>query len=204
MMPIISRPEPKDFDAEVRRPGQSFLRHHPNPSTRDWNSNRYWKKAHNWMYSSYDGICAYSGEWIAKPASIDHFLPKNRHPYLAYEWSNYRLSSPRLNQYKDDYEGLIDPFSVNSGWFVLELPSCLIRPGDGLSAKEKKKIEKTIRILRLNDDDDLVQNRCNMLVYLAKGDISLNFLRAKYPYLVSEITRQGLLDKIKTFFLPEG
>ncbi|MEW5816718.1 MAG: hypothetical protein AB1798_15160 [Spirochaetota bacterium] len=202
MIPITRQPEPKNFDRLVRKPGKKFLRNTPNPTNKDWKNNRYWQAVTVELYNAYKGICSYSGEWISRPGSVDHFIPKRRNPYLAYEWDNYRLSSPKLNNYKGDKEGITDPFAIDFGWFVLEFPSCLIKPGLGLSTDEKRMVQYTIDVLKLNDGDDLVQNRCNILVYYAHGDISFKFLSERYKFIAAELQRQGLVETAKDMFGP--
>lgn len=200
MIPVQKRPEPKDFDLKVRQPGVTFLAKTAKPTIKDWEKHRYWKKVLADMYDSYAGICSYSGERISRPGSIDHFIPKWRSPNLAYEWDNYRLSSPKLNNYKADKEGIADPFVINYGWFVLDFPSCLIKPGPGLSTFEEQLVHQTINILKLNAYDDFVQNRCNILVFYSCGDVSFNFLKNQYPFIASELERQDLVEKVKEMF----
>lgn len=124
--------------------------------------------------------------------SIDHFLPKSKEPSKAYEWDNFRLSLHKLNQNKGDAIDIIDPFLIQSGWFVLDFPSCLVRPGKDLAKDLELKIEKTIKILKLNDDDGLVQERCNIMVSYAKQELALPFMTGRYPFLAAEIVRQGI------------
>src|SRR6266496_2273037 len=109
---------------------------------------------------------------------------------FAYEWDNSRLAAPRINNYKGDSKGLIDPFITHLGWFVLEFPSCFVKAGDGLPNSITGKINKTINILRLNSDDYMVQVRCDIMLDFAEGNINLDFLKRRYPFLASEIVRQ--------------
>ncbi len=134
------------------------------------------------------------------PGTTDHFLPKSSHPQEAYEWRNYRLCLHKLNGYKANYTDVIDPFVVQQGWFVLDFPSCLVRPGNNLSEPIRIKVEATISRLRLNDDDSLVQERCNLMVNYAKGDVSLGFLSGRYPFLAAEIVRQDIVDRAAMLF----
>ena len=144
------------------------------------------------LHEAYNRICAYSCFYLTQQGSVDHFLPKKHYPQFAYEWDNYRLAAPRINNYKGDSIGLIDPFIVQNGWFILEFPSCFVKAGDGLSNPMTARINKTINTLRLNDDDYLVQVRCDIMLDFADRKISLSFLESKYPFLASEIVRQGI------------
>ena len=138
---------------------------------------------------------------MADGGSIDHFLPKAHRPDLAYEWDNYRLARHKIDRRKGDTTQVVDPFQVKPGWFVLDVPSCLIRSGGQLGAKLRKKVNATINILQLNDDDDIVQERCDWLVDLAKGNVTLEFLDKWYPFLSSEVRRQSIEDDLGLIFL---
>jgi len=127
-------------------------------------------------------------------------MPKSRYPQLAYEWDNYRLALPRINNHKGDSTDVIDPFIVQSGWFVMDFPSCLFKAGHGLPRLRVEQINKSIKVLKLNDDDCLVQERANIMFDFAKGDITLAFLKRRYPFLASEIVRQGIETTAYTLF----
>lgn len=83
------------------------------------------------------------------PGTTDHFLPKSTRPRDAYEWSNFRLCSHRVNGYKGDSILVIDPFVVQPGWFVLDFPSCLVRPGPEVAPMLAEQINMTITVLKL-------------------------------------------------------
>ena len=202
MIPVRPEPEYPEFDSEVRGPGRAFLTRNPQPSNRDFRSHAYWRRAAGSLKSAYASLCAYTSRHLVYTGSVDHFHPKIRRPDLAYEWSNYRLARQRINLYKGDTEGVIDPFEVQSGWFVLDLPSCLIRPGDGLNQRTRDRVSTTIDILKLNADDKLVQERCDCLTDLARGDVTLSFLDRRYPFLAVEVRRQGVEDRLRQIFRP--
>jgi hypothetical protein len=132
--------------------------------------------------------------------TIDHFHPKTQKPDQAYEWENYRLALHRMNGYKADRTDILDPFSVSPGWFVLDFPSCLVRPGDGLTPEQKQQVETTVSVLKLNDDDSLVQDRCDVMVMFASGDVKLPFLQKRYPFLAAEVIRQGIESTANALF----
>lgn len=200
MIPVIRQPEYPEFDARVRQPGLMFLKGNRNPSDKDFKKHNYWSKAAKNLHKAYMGCCAYTTLRLLDAGSVDHFLPKTKYPYLAYEWDNYRLARQKINVRKGNTEEIVDPFTVHIGWFVLDLPSCLIRPGDGLGQELRKKVNSTINILQLNADDRLVQERCDFLVNLADGDITMNFLAQRYPFLSIEVERQGVENSLKVIF----
>lgn len=192
MIPVQLKAEPATFNNAVRQPGKAYLKKNPWPTSKDFHKNALWKNSAQDLYAAYSGICAYTCFYLAPYGSTDHFLPKSSHPNEAYEWNNYRLCSHRVNGYKSDSSDVIDPFVVQPGWFVLDVPSCLIKPGDGLPNIVKTQVEATIKRLRLNDDDYFVQERCDLMVDFASGEVSLAHLLKRYPFLAAEIARQGL------------
>lgn len=149
---------------------------------------------------AYKQICAYSCLYLVTEASVDHFIPKSYCPKLAYEWDNYRLALPRINMHKGDSQDVIDPFVVQPGWFVMDFPSCLMKAGQGLPRLRVDQINKSIQTLKLNDDDRLVQDRCEVMRAFAKGEVTLAFLQKRYPFLASEIVRQGIETTAWTLF----
>jgi len=200
---VVIQTEPASFDENVRKPGQIFLTSRPNPTGSDWGRHRYWKEASEDLYNLYGGICAYTGVWFSKAqtsVSVDHFLPKSCYPHLAYEWSNYRLTTQKINETKGDKVGLIDPFEVCSGWFVLDLPSCLIKSGVHLEPPQKASVDFTIKQLKLNDDDEHVQYRCDVILSYVAGEITQRYMWKKYPYIAHEISRQGMWDDVASMF----
>jgi len=129
--------------------------------------------------------------YLADNGTVDHFLPKTVHPQLAYEWSNFRLASGRVNSSKGNLIGILDPFHIQDDWFYLDIPTCLLRPNPALDNALRNQIANTINTLRLNQDDNYVQERCNILMDFARADVSLGFLERRYPFLAKEVNRHG-------------
>ncbi len=201
MIHVQEKLEPADFDIKVRIPGKTYLRSNPTPTNKQFKNHRYWKEALNDLYDAYDGICAYSSSWIAPTQSqptVEHYLPKDTAPQSAYDWSNYRLCSPKMNGYKDNFEDVVDPFHIKNGWFIIDFSTFLITSSDELPEYTKKAIDDTINRLKLNDDDSLVQSRANIIRDYAKGDFTFDYLKRKYPFLGFELERQNLVTNIKT------
>ncbi|HEY2546658.1 MAG TPA: hypothetical protein VGI46_11380 [Candidatus Acidoferrum sp.] len=197
---MTEKPEPDDFEVKVRTPGRAFLRHVPNPSPKQFSKNSYWQKCLPQLNAAYGGVCAYSACWLPMESSVDHFVPKTVDKNLAYEWSNYRLSSLRLNSYKGDRTDVLDPFHVLRGWFVLNLTNFLIEPSTGLEPQIETEVRNTIETLRLNRDDILVNLRFKIVKDYAKGLVNFDFLTTYYPFIASELDRQNQKEAIKAAF----
>ena len=132
MIPVAAKPEPADFGAKVRKPGNAWIAKgglessKPVPAGKKVRS--LWIKCSGQLWESYDGICAYSCFYIHRitgGTTVEHFAPKSRKLGLAFEWNNYRLVCALMNSRKSDYEDVLDPFSIKKGTFELDFVKCL-------------------------------------------------------------------------------
>jgi hypothetical protein len=192
MIRVVLAPEYPNLGGEGRAPGAAFLAECPNPNSKQFNKKNFWIRAAKELHAAYSGICAYTAMYLPEQGSVDHFRPKSTFPLLAYEWDNFRLASGRVNTSKGNQADVIDPFEVENDWFYLDIPACLLRPNPNLDRPTRNRINGTINSLRLNQDDNYVQERCNILIDFACGEISEGFLRRRYPFLSKEVIRQGL------------
>jgi hypothetical protein len=191
----------------VRQAGANFLATTPKPTNAQFkNGKEYWKLVSHDLYEAYQRICAYSCTpiWYKNTATVDHYLPKSSSPALTYEWSNYRLARHKLNTYKGANLNVLDPFLVNDEWFHVDFPSCLLKPGINLTQAISEQIEETIRCLKLNDDDELVQERADRMIDFANQLTDLNYLKKYYPLLAKEIIRQGIENSANEIFKSRG
>ena len=199
MIFVQEEPEPEEFEARVRVPGQAFLATVPHPSTNQWKSRSYWRRVLAELHGKYDGICAYTCHWIAPDTgwdTVEHFVPKDSEPTLAYEWSNYRLVCGRMNGRKGTKQDVLDPFALRDGTFALHFPSLQIRPSEECTPELAKEAVGTIKRLGLNDSL-CVKARTTYVVNYCKAWISFEFLKEYAPFIHREILRQGLNDNIK-------
>jgi len=195
LIPVLKQPIPADFDdAIMRRKGEEFLKKHRDCEKVDFKNADHWRLATDALNKAYRGICAYTCFYIPGGGQVDHFLPKSKKEYrhLAYEWSNFRLASGKVNSIKNQATDVLDPFLIESGWFVIDFPSCQVRPADNLSSDIETKIRKTIDILKLNKHDRFVQDRCQIMQDFMNGKIKLSHMETHYPFLAAEIIRQKI------------
>ncbi len=204
MIPVQAQDEPRGFDERVRKPGQAFLNAlGRKPTYKDYRKNWYWNRITPELHQAYGGICAYSANWIPlgpQQASIDHFIPRHSSPELAYEWNNYRLATDKLGNYKGKSLDVIDPFFIKTDWFVLDFSTFQVKPHSNLPAYLLNRIKKTIEILRLNKDNNLVDTRIGVLESYAKEEYPLSFLERRYPFIAYELKRQKMEIQIKSVF----
>ena len=197
MIPVVRQPEPATFAVQVRNPGRAFLRHTPKPNRDEWKKANFWMSCLPDLRTSYRHICAYCCFWVPMDSSVDHFQPKSTHPNLAYEWNNFRLAHPKVNGYKADKTGLLDPFNIQPGWFILDFANCHVKPNPATSKAVQDSVTHTIKELKLNLDDSLVQTRFTIVRNYSKNHCDLDFLEGYYPFIAAELKRQGLHATIK-------
>ena len=199
MISVREQPEPPQFDADVRGPGQRFLQQTRSPSSDDWRSRSYWRKVLTEMHGAYMGICAYTCHWIAYDtgsATVDHFVAKSIEPRLAYEWSNYRLACGRMNGRKGRHQDVLDPFRLPRHVFELDFPSLQIVPSVENADDLLAKAESTIARLGLNDELS-VKARWGYVRDYCASYITLEFLEYNAPFIFMEIVRQNLETDIR-------
>jgi len=201
VIPVKLQPEPPDFNQKVRLQGLSFLEQEPNPKV--WSNREYWRRAIIDLCNSYQRICAYSAQWIP-PAqgtpTVDHFIPKSIAPDKAYEWDNFRLSCHLLNSRKGDFQDVLDPFTIQPGWFVLNFYSLHVKANSSLDLHLQQKIKNTINRLKLNDEDSCIQSRESWLIPFCRGECTFLHLKSKAPFIAYELERQKLVGKVASMY----
>jgi hypothetical protein len=197
VIPVQEQLEPSDFSKSVRKPGAAFLQEVARPT--NWYKKEYWQRALPALYQAYIGICAYSAHWIPNDtgvATVDHFVPKSTTPRLAYEWSNFRLASLKMNSRKGNHQDVLAPFKLKPNWFIMDFPSLLIKSNPILSVAQSEQVQATIKRLKLNDDDTCVRSRKDWLLPFCKKECTFELLKRHAPFIAYELQRQGLIDKI--------
>jgi uncharacterized protein (TIGR02646 family) len=198
MIPVKQHPEPGDFDQKVRQPGQKWLKSLSVPENGVLPAKtifkNFWKRSQENLWGAYRGICAYLCiyfEFSTGASSTDHFIPKTQDAWLAYEWSNFRLSCLKLNRDKST-RTILDPFRMKPEMFYLELSSGEIYPNPALTSSEKTQVTNTIAVLKLNDPIHKSMRQKHYLEYL-KHKLPQEYLQCKSPLIYAEAKCQGLL-----------
>lgn len=187
--------EPSNFDQAVRQPGRAWLERNPDRPTTELPS--HWRKVLRPLAAGFHDTCAYSGlrvELTTGAGTVDHFLPKSRHPQLAYEWSNYRFASMRMNGRKGDATDVMDPFDVQPGDFelVFDVPLLIVRAGAHVDEERRRRVNATIDRLGLNDEPVLHDRTVPWAWYLQR-EITLTHLKRFAAFVAAEAERQGRL-----------
>lgn len=213
MIPVERKEKPQDFDENVREPGRTWLNKQEffDSSLPDNARQRvpkgtkfptHWSRCAKDLFEKYDGICAYLSIKLFKITgdnSVDHFLPKTLYPGLAYEWSNYRLSSLDVNRTKSTQVDILDPFEIEPDTFRIEIVTGRIYPSP---TAPQEKARRTIEVLHL-DDDDHRKSRCEIIQYYLDGLMNLEYCRRNYPFVHAELIRQNIKPIASSQSLPD-
>lgn len=194
---VTQQGEPATFNQNVRIPGNTFLlRLRRAPRREEWSQNSYWKSCITDLQAAYQDICAYTACWLPDSASVDHFVPKSAPAgrMLAYEWSNYRLASQKVNSRKGNLS-VLDPFTVPDSWFVIDFASSMVRPSRSESVQTQALVNRTIDILGLNDRT-WIRVRFTVLRQYSTQKVSFEYLKESYPFIARELERQGRKQSI--------
>lgn len=208
MIPVKQQPEPKNFAQKVTKKAHSFLSENPSPTRKEISKRPYWRNVLDDLYKAYNKVCAYSALWCPRDmVTVDHYIPihvlKNNNPKLAYDWSNFRLASRSMNSEKHIFQDVLDPFHVESGWFVMDFPSLIIKSGSNLSPSQMEKVEATINRLKLNEKEKYMEYRreilcdyCELCNQYDNIEPVFNHLEKRAPFIAFELKRQGLTKRI--------
>lgn len=203
MIHVALQPEPSFFDERVRVPGLRFLAKTPNPTQGQWRRHSYWTKCLKQLHEEYSGICAYSCHWIPYDTGwrqVEHFKAKSVFPMEAYEWSNYRLVCGVLNGRKGT-QTVLDPFFIQNGWFRIDFPSLLVKAAPDLDTELSAVIQRTIKVLGLNDEDTCLKTRAKYIESYCRGAIDFPYLQEEAPFIAMELERQGLEEGIREIMI---
>lgn len=215
MIHVTPAPEPASFEDQVRQPGLRAIAEMSgkNPSTprkrgrpfakiaereEDIPPGKfppYWTEELEQLMDAYREVCAYSCfriHPVTGARSVDHFAAKSRNWNQIYEWLNYRLCCSKLNARKNDFGDVLDPFTVQDGWFQLELIGFQVLPAPNLAGTPLgDDVQRTIDRLGLND---FRRERERDAEGYWESDYSLRVLKMESPFVARELHRQGRLN----------
>lgn len=200
MIRVELAPEPASFDMKVRKKGFKWLDKNgldlDQPVPEKTKLKSCWRDCLEELWSSYNGVCAYLGvyfEFETGGATVEHFVAKSTSKArLAYEWSNYRLASSRVNSRKNKFDDVLDPCEIEDGWFWLEIVSGRIYPAKDLAEGIEAQVEQTIQRLKL-DSKGAREMRVGHVSWWLQGEVTALFLQRQSPFVWKELQRQNLL-----------
>jgi hypothetical protein len=197
---------PAHYVGRVKNRGAAFLATNPAPTNAEWRKHRYWSEVHKDLHKSLGGICSYCATFTPRRptssgvdhTSIDHFVPKIANPALAYEWTNFRLCRARLNNRKDHYRDVVDPYAVVNGHFRLDFTTFLIFPDAALGMQQRAAVSQSLARLGLNTDDAYVNERARAVYSYVERRLTVAQIATFYPFIALELKVQDF-DNV---FLP--
>ena len=187
MIECGSVPEPPEFCQRARIPGNQWLAAHPNAKRpRD-----YWSPFKGDLAAGFQMRCAYSA-MFEPVGTVEHFVSWHESRLHAYEWTNYRYSAAWINSSKKNEQSsnLMDPFSVQDGWFEVILPSLQLRVSNSIPGTLRALAEYTIRRLRLVHDERVMRQRREWYRMYQCGELSFDGLEKKAP-LIAEAVKEA-------------
>jgi hypothetical protein len=184
--------EPAGFHERVRVPGENWLSNHRSAKPELFPD--YWKRFRHELGDGFTWLCAYSAVRTVD-GEVDHYRSKSKCPELAYEWSNYRYASSRINSRKSTHDqAILDPFEVQDDWFEVQLGTWQLLITDNLPPDQRMRAEFTLEKLGLGSGDDAVRTRRIYYDEFAKGGSTLQSLDKSVP-LVARAVR-SFLEKL--------
>jgi hypothetical protein len=187
MIPVPNPiPEPEGFDRKCRRCGQDWLSR--NPVDRPKN---YWSPFISRLADGFRDRCAFGGIYISE-GTVDHFVSCDEDRTLAYEWSNYRFVSGRINSKKSKCPSslLLDPFEVQPGWFRIILPSLQLQLTETVPPEARERAEYTLERLGLRDDESIIRYR-RMWLQLYEEGTPIESIESRAPLIAEAIRRES-------------
>lgn len=211
MIHVEPAPEPDGFEGLVRKPGKAALaKTRAKLAPAPLKSKEFppeWRACIPHLRRAYHHTCAYLGMWIHEAtgaATVDHFKPKTKYPDQAYEWTNFRLATSRVNSKKGEREDVLDPFSIEDGWFQLNIGTFKVEPAKELLTRDPSlhdSVAQTIERLDLNNETyckarEEYHDRYHGLSNddgQTQDALPLGWLKHESPYVAYELERQGRL-----------
>jgi hypothetical protein len=190
MMRFEPIPEPNEFDQKCRKKGNAWLAKNPDKKRpRD-----YWSPFKADLANGFKNLCGYSAMYELN-ATVDHFLSCANHRNLAYEWSNYRYATGRINSSKKNLDNqILDPFEVEDNWFEILLPSLQLELTDQVPLSHRSKAKFTIERLGLDRNPQVIAQRAAWFNLYQEGKITLEGLADTAPLIARAIAKQNSLD----------
>jgi tetratricopeptide (TPR) repeat protein len=193
MMRFQRPPEPDEFDAKVRQPGNAWLAKNIHKKKIDCETHAYWrtwKECIDYLADGFNHFCAYA---CIQPFSgvVDHYLSKTKHPNQAYEWSNYRYASSKVNEYKSKFgpEQILDPFEVEDDWFEILLPSLQLVLTDAVPAHQLERAKTTLKALQLMNGKWIIRTRIKHYKQYNERKLSIEGLEEENPLIARAVKR---------------
>jgi hypothetical protein len=95
---------------------------------------------------------------------------------------------------------VLDPCTIDDGWFGFDFTTFRIVPGPGLPAVVEAGVTSTIARLELNLDNDYVGERISVIRDYSLDRVPFAAVESKYPFLARQIRIQDFDLRFKGRF----
>jgi hypothetical protein len=170
--------KPPGFEERAEQAGAAWAAANPNAKR----PKDYWSAFRPVLADGFRQLCAYSAMY-EPVGTVDHFVSWNEDRARAYEWSNYRFASGWLNSSKQSVLSaeIIDPFTVEDGWFEILLPSLQLVPSPSVPEHQRARVTFVLERLHLGHDERVVRQRREWYRMYQDGELTLDGLAKKAP-----------------------
>ena len=107
------------------------------------------------------------------------------------------MARKKVNGFKNNEIGIVDPFDMQNDWFVLHFDDFWIRPAEDVENAIKSKIQRTIEVLQLNSEE-FIDERVGLIRDLRDEHITLDFLDDYYPFISNQIRDQDYQGRLES------
>jgi hypothetical protein len=184
MIPVALVPEPPGFDEQVRQRGMRWMAENPGADR----PRNYWSPFFRALREGFKNLCGYSA-MLDFSGTVDHFHSFQSRPDLAYEWSNYRYATSRINSSKRARE-MIDPYEVQEGWFEVRLPSMQIVLTDKAPAHVRARAERHGGMLEWLNSEIFKDIRIEWYTQYKVHNLPLENLRDYAPLIAAAVEKE--------------
>ena len=125
--------------------------------------------------------------------TVDHFVSWHEDKSKAYEWDNYRYCAAWINSSKRNAPShtLLDPFSIEDGWFEIIIPSMQLTVSDAVPRELRARAEYTLKRLHLTHDERIVRQRETWYRMYCCGKLTLDGLKSLAPLIAAAVEKAG-------------
>ena len=179
-------PKPEGFAERVEARGRTWLAANAAGRPKD-----YWSEFKPQLAEAFRNLCAYSAMY-EPVGTVDHFVSCDEDRARSYDWANYRYAAGWLNASKQALRSheLVDPFTVEQGWFELILPSLQMVITEHVPVAWRARAERTLERLHLGHDERVVRQRREWYRMYQAGELTLEGLSKKAPLIAAAVRKQ--------------
>jgi len=191
MIPVANPiKEPEHFGTNCRVPGAAWLA--ANPKKDCHNAKSLWSPFRPPLRKGFSERCGYLAIRLHVGGVVDHYVSCSEDRSRAFDWTNYRFASETVNSRKQALDKrkirVLDPFSVQEGWFRVILPSFELVLTDAVDAGSRKLAQETLEELHLGTGYEAIEARWSVYQsHWNDGVVDLVGLRRDAPLIADAV-----------------